>query len=249
MQLLRGVGYARSFFPVGTTYQYMVFATLKEINLGISAEDARQTGGDRLFALDILTNSKTGRIRITDAQLMLDVFQLMGSGIAETSGNVLVHEVLTVSGGAVATNAVYVVDAVKGTTVSILSATSANITGFVATDGTNITGLSAYNGTKVRVLYETAACTEIQKFTLSVDDDPIYFELVHVSRYKEPSDNQYRIFQTRIHRCRSVGNLEYTFTHGEFSSPQFEAEVLDPGRSDGAVIEYTHCKQPVGLTQ
>jgi len=249
MQLLRGVGYARAFFPVGTSYQYLVFATLKEINLGITAEDARQTGGDKLFPLDILTTSKSGRIRITDAQLLLDVFQLMGSGVAVNTGNVLVHESLSVSGGAVATNATYVVDGTKGTTVSILSATGQNVTGFTATDGTNITGLSAHNGTIIKVLYETAQCTEIQKFTLSVDDEQIYFELVHVSRYKDPADNQFRIFQTRIHRCRLIGNIEYTFTHGEFSAPVMEAEVLDPNRSDGAVVEYTFAKQPVGLTQ
>lgn len=244
MKLLRGVGWARCKFLVGSTYQFLTFATMKEINLGITAEDTRQTGGDRLFPLDILTHTKSGRIRIVDAQLIMDVFQLMGSGTSVATGNVMVPETLTVTGGAVTTGATYIVD-----TVSLLSGSTDNISTFVATDGTNITGIpSAYNGTKIKVLYETAECTSITKFSLHVDDEPVYFELVHTSRYRDPSDNAIRIFQTRIYRCRMVGNIEYTYTHGEFSAPSLEAEVLDPDRSDGVVLDYTFCTEPTGLT-
>ena len=244
MRLLRGVGWARAKFLVGSTYQYLTFATMKEINLGITAEDTRQTGGDRLFPLDILTHTKSGRIRIVDAQLVMDVFQLMGSGTASASGNVMVPETLTVTGGAVTTNATYIVG-----TVSLISATGDAITTFTATDGTNITSIPAeHNGTKIKVLYETDECTAITKFSLHVDDEPVYFELLHTSRYRDPSDNNIRIFQTRIYRCRMVGNIEYTFTHGEFAAPTIEAEVLDPDRSDGVVLDYTFATEPAGLT-
>jgi len=243
MKLLRGVGQARAKFTVGTASRFMTFATMKEISLSISAEDTRQTGGDKLFPLDILTHTKSGRIRIVDAQLIMDVFQLMGAGTAATAGNIMVPETLTVSGGAITTTVAYVAGS-----VSILDEDGNPVWTFTEAGGTSITGLdSSLNTTQVSVLYETAVFTDITKFTLHSDDEPLYFELTHISNFRDPQDNKIKTFQTHIYRCRMLGNIEFGFTHGEFTAPAMEAEVLDPGRSDKAILHYTFGTRPVGL--
>ena len=243
-KLLRGVGQCRTKFTQGTTTRWVPFLTLKEINLGITAEDARQTGGDRLFPLDIYTHTKSGRIRITDAQLVMDVLEMMGAGTAASAANIQVYELLTVSSGAVATNATYIVD-----TVSILDENGDPVTSFTASTSPNITGLGAVEGQKIKVYYDTADCTGIKTYALKVDDLPLYFELIQSARYVDPVDNTMKIFQVRVYRCRMVGNLEFTFRHGEFAAPVIEAEVLDPGRADGHVIEYAFGTQPAALEQ
>lgn len=241
-KLLRGVGQARILYDFGTDKRYIPFATMKEITLGISAEDARQTGGDRLFPLDIFTHSKSGKIKITDAALNMEVFDLMGSTL-ETSENFLVWELLTVTSGAVATNAAYVVG-----TVSLETSDGVGITTFTATTSPNITAIdNAYEGQKIIVRYETGDVTNVNSYSLKVNDEPIYFEVIHSSRYRDPADNKIKIFQTRIYRCRLVGNLDYSFKEGEFSSPSIEAEVLDPGRSDYKVITYAFGDLPTDL--
>jgi hypothetical protein len=242
--LLRGAGVARAKIPSGTTYTYIVFMTLKEINLGITAEDVRQTGGDRLFPLDIYTHTKSGRVRITDAQLLMSIFELLGSGAADTSSiDFLVHENLTVASGSVTTTANYTTG-----TISILDEDGNAITSFTEDgDNTGISGLGAYDGTVVRVDYDTPDATGITSYALHVNDLPLYFELTQSSNYIEPSDNSLRSFQVLIYRLRMVGNLEFTFRHGEFSAPVLEAEILDPGRSDEEVVRYKFGTLPAGL--
>ena len=246
LKLLRGVGQARAKFNDGSTDRFIPFAVLKEINLGITVEDARQTGGDRLFPLDIYTHSKSGRVRITDAQLNLEVLEMMGAQAPEASANMLVWELLTVSSGEVTTNA----DFVSGT-IYIQDENGDIISPSVYSEsGTDtITGLGSYDGTKIKVYYETADATGITNYALRVNDEQLYFELVHSSRYRDPADNTIKLFQIRIYRCRLLGNLEFTYTHGDFTAPVIEGEVLDPGRSDGKVLEYAFGTQPAGLVQ
>lgn len=238
MKLLRGVGIARAKYTFASAVKFITWATLKEINLGITAEDTRQTGGDKLYPLDILTHTKSGRIRIMDAQLLFEAFELMGVAAATTGGNVMVSEPLTVASGEITTTQTYVAD-----TVSIMSPTNEPFYGFTEGGGTSITGLGAYEGLVVRAYYETTVATaSVYKF--KNDDLPLYFELVHTSKYVDPNDNTTKLFQTRMKRCRLLGNFETNFVHGEFAAPVMEAEVLDPGNADGVVIEYTFCTQP-----
>jgi hypothetical protein len=168
----------------------------------------------------------------------------MGAGAAASAANIQVYELLTVSSGAVATNATYIVD-----TVSILDENGDPVTSFTASTSPNITGLGAVEGQKIKVYYDTADCTGITTYALKVDDLPLYFELIQSARYVDPVDNTIKIFQVRVYRCRMVGNLEFTFRHGEFAAPVIEAEVLDPGRADGHVIEYAFGTQPAALEQ
>ncbi|HNR64695.1 MAG TPA: hypothetical protein PKJ95_00205 [Atribacterota bacterium] len=244
-KILRGVGTFRAKIPFGTSELWVPFITAKEINLGISAEDARQTGGDRYFPLDIMTTSKTGTVRVTDAALHLDIFKLLGTGDPGSTENFQVKEILTVSaGGVITTGASYVVG-----TVSLMDQYENFVSsGYVATDGATITGLSSYATTKMAVIYETADVSDAVVYSIHVNDLPTYFECVHVSRYRDPADNSIKLFQTRIYSCRPKGNLEYSYRHGEFSAPSFEAEVLDPGRVDGAVLTYAFGTEPAGLT-
>lgn len=244
-KILRGVGKMRAKIPFGTSNLWVPFITAKEINLGISAEDARQTGGDRYFPLDIMTVSKTGTVKINDAALHLDIFKLLGTGEPGSTENFQVEEVLTVSaGGVITTGVAYVAGS-----VSLLDQYENFVSsGYVDTSGTEITGLSAYANTKMRVLYETATVSDAVVYSIHVNDLPVYFECVHVSRYRDPADNSIKLFQTRIYSCRPKGNLEYTYRHGEFSAPSFEAEILDPGRTDGKVVTYAFGTEPAGLT-
>lgn len=250
-RLIRGVGQARAKFPVGTTSKYLPFATMKEINLGITAEDARQTGGDQLFPLDVFTTQKSGRVRITDAQLNMTVLEMMGAGTAATSANFLVFEILTVASNQVTTNAAIVSDAVAGTdTISILDEDGNPVTSYTHASGTKVIGgLSAQEGTRIKVYYETSDCTNITSYALKVNDEPVYFELIQSARYRDPEDNTIGLFQIRIYRLRLIGNLEFTFRHGEFSAPVIEAEILSPGRVDGKVLEYSLGTQPAALVQ
>jgi len=245
MKLLRGVGVARAKYLLSTVWRFLTFATMKEINLGISAEDTRQTGGDRLFPLDILTHTKSGRIRIMDAQLIFEAFEMMGSGSSVTGGNIMVSEPLTVASGSVTVTpaAGFVAD-----TVSLTDEDNDPIYSYTENaNGTDVEDLSAYEGTQVRVYYETtiAAATV---YSLHNNDEPVYFELVHTSRYRDPNDSLVKLFQTRMKRCRLLGNFETNFVHGEFSSPVIEAELLDPDNVDRVVVEYSFANEPTLAT-
>ena len=245
-RILRGVGTMRAKIPFGSSTLWVPFVTAKEINLGITAQDARQTGGDKYFPLDIMTTEKSGTVKITDAALHLDIFKLLGSGDPGATENFMIKEVLTVSAGGILTTTA---NFVAGS-VSLLDQYGNFIsTGYSdAVAGKAVTGLNAYANQKMKILYETPDVNDAIVYSLHVDDLPVYFECVHVSRYRDPADNSIKLFQTRIYRCRPKGNLEYTYRHGEFSAPSFEAEVLDPGRIDGKVVTYAFGTEPTGLT-
>lgn len=243
MKLLKGVGILRAKYPVGSSFKYLVFATCKEVNLGITAEDVRQNAGDRLFPLDIYTHTKSGSIKITDASLNMEVLEMMGAGTATTTENVMVNELLTVATDSVTLNA----DFVAGT-VSVLDKNGNDITSAITESAPRtITGLSAYDTQQVKVYYETEITTGVVN-SLKYDDEPLYFEVIHTSRFRDPATNAIMIFQTRIYRCRMKGNLEWTFQHGQYAVPVIDAEVLDPGRADKKIVTYSFSTEPAGLS-
>lgn len=230
-KFLKGVGWVqlKQFDQSSPTLSPIL--EINEVEITRELTTTEVTGGDSRYPLDSFINAENSTIRITNARIVGQNFELFGATkTAGGSADIPEKESIT-TGGAAGQNLTY--NYKSNTVFAFDKDTGQSLT--VTELGGDAISIGGTVPDEIDVLYErTVSSDDLVTYDFKTDDQPLFFEVIHKSDH--PEDNVWQ--HIRIYKVKFEGSFTIvSSSEDQYFIPEINGKVHDPQRPDDKVMQ------------